>query len=178
MSLMASAYWGAAVQASRAKREISTQEQILRSARGAPSQQADTNLKALQALDNPCKGTSDHADVSYSRKVNSMAVCLVLLWGALSLFLLWRPGGRGGACLVFSTEANFAFLTHLYACVLGIFGAHFDWISPDVNPPPRVAYPASDTLIAVWWTATWPWPGPAERQLTTLAPQQRTEVGV
>jgi hypothetical protein len=131
--LMALAYWFAGVQAHRARLAIDAQLNVVwtaaRELKVVPpaAQQPDltkTNkaLTSLQSLGNPWKGTSEHTDVNYWRTINSNAVCLLLLGPAFALFVLRRPGGPGGEWVMFWTVAYLAFVAHLGAGVLGLFG--------------------------------------------------------
>jgi hypothetical protein len=164
---MGSAYWGAGVQAHRAQLVIDAQLNVVWSAAKElkivplAAQQPnlvqtfrDTmeSLTSLQSLGNPRKGTSDHTDINYWRTINSIAVCLLLLGPAFSLFVLRRPGGPGGAWVMFWTAAYLAFVSHLAAGVLGLFGGNFPWIFSDIVKPPRVTHPFGDSLTSIWWT--------------------------
>ena len=94
---MGLAYWGAAMQAYRAKLVIDAQlnvvwttAQELKLVPPAPPDVAHPNLeksfphtskalRSLQSIGNPRNGTSQHTDVDYWRTTNGMAVCLLLL---------------------------------------------------------------------------------------------------
>jgi Animal haem peroxidase len=186
--LMGTAYWGAGVEAQKARRQIEAQLSVVQTAAKAagaelnkpkanqpeigrlspkficpstkrefdaldPPNQVLCKLKSLQSLGNPWKGTSDHTNVNYWRTINSIAVCLLLLGPAFSLFVLRRPGGPGGEWVMFWTAAYLAFVAHLGTGLLGLFGGHFEWVFKDVVAPPRVTHPYGDTLTSVWWTA-------------------------
>jgi len=162
--LMGLAYWSAGVQTLRAQREIAAQmvvaQAVADASKGVPkSLTADaqrgieTALKELQALGNPKKGTSLHTNVDYWRTINSIAVSLLLLGPAISLFVLRRPEGPGGDWVMLWTAAYLAFVAHLAAGVLGLFEGNFDWIFNDVVSPPRVTSPGPDSLTTIWWTA-------------------------